>query len=294
MLKPHPVPFMGAHEAVRDLESARVVILPFGYEGGVSYGKGTAAAPEAVLKASHFLELYDEQLDAEPYKIGIFTLPASPMADHAEQVVAELQATLHALLAQDKFVVVIGGDHSITNGYLNALRDRQKPFGVIQLDAHADLRDTYEGSPLSHACTMARALEITPHTLQIGIRSMSSEEARRVKAQGLSLYTMQDWRSGGLDLKAALHRLPADVFLTVDVDVFDWSVIASTGTPEPGGCYWDEALTLLKAVFASKNIIGMDVVELSHNPRDTNSAFAVAKLIYKMIGMRFCKIPSRC
>ena len=292
MLKSHPVPFMGADEAAGNIENARVVILPFGYEGGVSYGKGAAAAPQAVLEASHYLELYDERLEAEPYEIGIFTLPASPMADRAELVVAGLHDTLRPLLAKGKFVVVIGGDHSITNGYLRALSDRQGPFAVIQLDAHADLRDSFEGSPLSHACTMARALEITPHILQIGIRSMSAGEARRVKAQGLSLYTMQDWRGGRLDLKAALDRLPTDVFLTVDVDVFDWSVIASTGTPEPGGCYWDEALSLLETVFAVKNVIGVDVVELSYNPVDTNSAFAVAKLIYKIIGMRFYQPPT--
>ena len=116
---------------------------------------------------------------------------------------------------------------------------------------------------------------------------MSAEEAHRVKEQKLALYTMQDWRKGRLDMKTALDRLPEKVFLTLDVDVFDWSVIACTGTPEPGGCYWDEAMDLLAAVFAAKQIIGVDVVELSHHPRDNNSAFAVAKLIYKMIGWRF-------
>ncbi|MEJ2662183.1 MAG: arginase family protein [Desulfobacteraceae bacterium] len=190
---------------------------------------------------------------------------------------------------QGKFVVVIGGDHSITNGYLRAVRRQYAQFGVIQLDAHADLRDSYDGSPLSHACTMARARELTPHCLQIGIRSMSKAEARRIKEEGLALYTMQDWRNGRLDLGAALDRLPAKVFLTLDVDVFDWSVISDTGTPEPGGCYWQEAMDLLETVFAAKDVIGADVVELSPDPQSSNarSAFAVAKLIYKMIGLRF-------
>lgn len=289
MLKPHPVPFLGGPESAAELDSARVVILPFGYEGGVSYGKGAAAGPRAVLEASHYLELYDEVLDTEPGQIGIFTAADPVIADDPEHMAGQLQALMQALLEQNKFVVVIGGDHSITNGYLRALSRQYTQFGVIQLDAHADLRDSYDGSPLSHACTMARALELTPHCLQIGIRSMSKAEARRIKEEKLAVYTMQDWRKGRLDLKAALDRLPSRIFLTLDVDVFDWSVISHTGTPEPGGCYWDEAIDLLTAIFAAKDIIGMDVVELSQDPRsqDTKSAFAVAKLIYRLIGMRF-------
>jgi N1-aminopropylagmatine ureohydrolase len=289
MLKPHPISFLGDPQSTVELGGARTVILPFGYEGGVSYGRGAAAAPQAVLEASHYLELYDEILEVEPCQVGIFTAAAPEIATDPEKMVGQLQALVQGLQEQDKFVVVIGGDHSITNGYLRALHRRHPQFGVIQLDAHADLRDSYDGSALSHACTMARALELTPHCLQVGIRSMSQAEARRIKEQNLALYTMQDWRKGRLDLRAALDRLPAKVFLTLDVDVFDWSVISDTGTPEPGGCYWDEALELLGAIFAAKEIIGVDVVELSHDnkSRDTKSAFAVAKLIYKMIGWRF-------
>ena len=286
-MKSHHTPFLGMNEAARELENARVVILPVGYEGGVSYGKGAAKAPEAVLKASHYLELYDEVLKTEPYEVGIFTVEAPVLPKSGEQVMTRLQADIQTLLALDKFVVVIGGDHSITNGYLRALRGRVETFAVVQLDAHADLRDAYDGTPLSHACVMARALEITPYTLQIGIRSISAREASRVKDQNLALYTMQDWRQGRMNLRAALDKLPEAVFLTLDVDVFDWSVIASTGTPEPGGCSWDEAMRLLETIFSLKQIIGIDVVELSHNPLDTNSSFAVAKLIYKMIGLQF-------
>jgi agmatinase len=289
MLKSHTVPFLGGPESTAELNRARVVILPFGYEGGVSYGKGAAAGPLAVLEASQYLELYDEVLDTEPYQIGIFTAASPDIAENSEQMAGQLQALVQDLLEQGKFVVVVGGDHSVTNGYLRAISRQYEQFGVIQLDAHADLRDSYDGSTLSHACTMARALELTPHCLQIGIRSMSKEEARRIKRDGLAVYTMQDWRNGRLDLEAALDRLPAKVFLTLDVDVFDWSVISDTGTPEPGGCRWDEAMDLLSTVFAAKDVIGADVVELSHDSRssDNRSAFATAKLIYKMIGWRF-------
>jgi N1-aminopropylagmatine ureohydrolase len=289
MLKSHPIPFLGDPESMVELDSAPVVILPFGYEGGISYGRGAAGGPQAVIEASQYLELYDEILEVEPSQVGIFTLAEPPIAKDPEKMVEQLQALVQPLLERDKFVILVGGDHSITNGYLRALSRQNALFGVIQLDAHADLRESYAGSPLSHACTMARALELTPHCLQIGIRSMSKAEARRIQEQNLALYTMQDWRKGRLDLAAALDRLPPKVFLTLDVDVFDWSVISKTGTPEPGGCYWDEAMDLLGAIFDAKDIIGVDVVELSHDPQsqDTKSAFAVAKLIYKMIGWRF-------
>jgi agmatinase len=284
---PHATPYLGPPEEVSDLETARVVMVPFGYEGGVSYGKGTAAAPEAVLRASHYLELYDEVLDAEPSRVGIATIaePAIPQAPEA--MLDALESVTGQLLDREKFVVVIGGDHSITTGYVRALATRNADFGVLQLDAHSDLRESYEGSRWSHACVMARIREITNRTLQIGVRSMSAPEARRVKTDNLALCTMHRYRSGEFDIHAELARLPERLFITVDVDVFDWSVIASTGTPEPGGMHWDEAMNLLDAVFRAKTVIGFDVVELARRDQDPNSPFATAKLIYKMIGMRY-------
>ncbi|MGA6924519.1 MAG: agmatinase, partial [Desulfosarcina sp.] len=266
---------------------ARVVVLPYGYEGGVSYGKGAGAAPLAVLQASHYLELYDEVLDQEPCRVGIATVDVPAIPDEPLRMIETLETIAGELLDQGKLVAVVGGDHSITSGYVRALAKRHDRFGVLQLDAHADLRDSYEGSPLSHACTMARVRELTPHTLQIGMRSMSAEEAQRVKSKNLAFCTMHRLRKGTFDLEAELARLPERLFITVDVDVFDWSVIAGTGTPEPGGMRWDEAMDLLETVFRTKEVIGFDVVELAPRESDPNSTFAVAKLIYKMIGMRF-------
>lgn len=287
-MKSHATPFLGMPaEAAASIENARVVVVPFGYEGGVSYGKGAAAAPDAVLKASHYLELFDEVLDDEPCRVGIATIAEPEIPDHPAAMRDALASLTGALFDQGKFVVVIGGDHSITGGTVQALADRHAAFGVLQLDAHADLRDSYDGSPLSHACVMARIREITPHTVQIGIRSMSAGESRLVKDQNLSLCTMHRLRKDGFNLAAALRPLPENLFVTVDVDVFDWSVIASTGTPEPGGMLWDECLDLLEVVFRRKTVIGFDVVELAHRDHDPNSPFATAKLIYKMIGMRF-------
>ncbi|MDL2275106.1 agmatinase [Desulfosarcina sp. OttesenSCG-928-G10] len=287
-MTPHPTPFLAPPEDQCQLCTATVAVVPYGYEGGVSYGKGTADAPAAVIDASHYLEFYDEVLDTEPCQVGIATLVQPDIPDDPAAMLDTLSKTVGELLDQNKFVVVVGGDHSITTGYVRALAARHETFGVLQLDAHADLRDQYEGDPLSHACVMARVREITPHTLQIGIRSMSSEEAETVKAENINLCTLHRYRKSGFDLTAALSKLPEKLFITVDVDVFDWSVITSTGTPEPGGMLWDEMMELLETVFRTKTVVGFDVVELSARETDPNSPFAVAKLIYRMIGMRFC------
>jgi agmatinase len=286
-MKSHPTPFLGPPTEYCDPNKARAVVVPFAYEGNVSYGLGAAQGPQAVLEASQQVEFYDDILDAEPFRVGIATpeMPAIP-TDPAEMIASLAQIT-DDLLTKGQFPIVIGGDHSITTGYVQSIAKHHPGFGVIQLDAHADLREAYEDNPLSHASVMARIREITPHTLQIGIRSMAVEEARRVKEENLSFCTMRQWRRGAFDLKAGLAALPEKVFITLDVDVFDWSVIASTGTPEPGGFYWDETLDLLQTIFACKEVVGCDVVELAYRPSDPNSPFAVAKLIYKMIGFKF-------
>ena len=289
-MKPSGISFLGLDPALCDFSKAKVAIVPFGYEGGVSYGRGAAAAPAAVVEASQNLELYDDRLDAEPCQVGITTIAQPEIDDNPKTMLDTLEVMAGELMDQGKFVVVIGGDHSITTGYARALAKRSDNFGVLQLDAHADLRDSYEGNPLSHACTMARVREITPHTLQIGIRSMSLEEARLVERQKLAFCTMERFRRGKFDLARELASLPENLFITVDVDVFDWSVIASTGTPEPGGMVWDEAVDLLEVVFHNKTVIGFDVVELAHRNHDPNSTFATAKLIYKMIGMKYAEM----
>lgn len=270
-------------------DSAKVVILPFPYEGGISYGAGTAKAPDAVLDASSYLELYDEVLDSEPFRMGIATVAPPHIPEEPEAMIQTLYETTRVLLDKGKFVVVIGGDHSISSGYFKAIHECYGQVSVIQLDAHADVRHIYEGSLLSHACVMSRIREISSNTLQIGIRSLSAEEAERIKNEHLAVCFMHEYRSGGFDLDAALERLPDPVFLTLDVDIFDWSVVMSTGTPEPGGLLWDEALSLLHRIFTKKDVLGFDVVELSYQEQDRNSPFAVAKLIYKMLGFKHLK-----
>lgn len=272
-----------------DPQNARVLILPVAYEGGVSYGKGTGSAPQAVLDASHFLEFYDEVLDIEPYKIGISTCAPPELPKEPVQVCETIFHHISNLLDQNKFVVLVGGDHSITTGYIKAVAQRERQFSVIQFDAHSDLRPQYEDNLYSHAAVMSRVREYTQHTLQLGIRSMCVEEAQRIKKENLDVFTMHQIRRGNFNLHRALKKLPDPVYITFDVDAFDWSVIQSTGTPEPGGFLWDEVINMLQIIFETKTVIGFDLVELSYSPHDNNSPFAVAKLLYKMLGFKFLK-----
>lgn len=289
----NPEQFLDPPAEYTVFKNAAAVILPIPYEGGVSYGTGAAGAPDAVIAASKYLEVYDEIIEAEPYRMGITTVTAPEIFPDAERMHAAVVEVMKTLIAQNKFVVMLGGDHSLSIGCFQALLESSDQLSVIQLDAHSDLRDTYEGSRYSHACVMSRLRELTGDTLQIGIRSLSLEEAHKIEEENLAVCTMSAYRNEAFDIDGAIQALPEPVYLTMDVDVFDWSVIRSTGTPEPGGFLWDEALSLLQRIFTQKNVIGIDVVELSHDPYDRNSPFAVAKLIYKMLGFKLAAEVSR-
>ncbi len=289
----HPKAFLAPEEEFSQYETAAAAILPFPYEGGVSYGKGTGEAPDAILDASAYVEFYDEVLKAEPYRMGIATLAAPGIPGTAEGMIQTLYESTSALLQDEKFVVVLGGDHSISSGYFRALREKYGQLSCVQLDAHSDLRPEYEGSPLSHASVMARIREMTPHALQVGIRAMCIEEAQAIAANNWQVCTMHDFRHGLFDLDSAIQALPDPVFITVDVDAFDLSVIATTGTPEPGGFTWDEALGLLRKIFFERNVVGFDVVELSYDPADRFSAFSTARLVYKMLGYKLAAEVAR-
>jgi agmatinase len=279
--------FLGLDSVYTVIDTAKVLIAPVPYEGGISYGTGTAGAPEAVIAASYYLEMYDEIYQQEAYPMGIATLQPLRLSHEHSKMYETIYHHAKMLAATGKLIVMIGGDHSITAPQVKAFHTQHGSLSVIQLDAHADLREQYEGSMLSHACVMARIREITSQTLQLGIRSLSVEEAQRVEQEKLALYTMHDLRSGKLDLDRALDALSDPVYLTIDVDAFDWSVFASTGTPEPGGFLWDEALQLLAQIFKKKRVVAFDIVELAANDHDRNSPFAAAKLIYKLLTFHY-------
>jgi agmatinase len=286
-------PFLAPDPEFTRYDTAAAAILPFPYEGGISYGHGTGAAPRAILEASAYVEFYDEVLKAEPYRMGIATLAAPAIPHDPEGMIATLYESTKALLQDDKFVVVLGGDHSISSGYFKALLEKHGQLSCVQLDAHSDLREEYEGSPLSHASVMARIREMTPHALQLGIRAQCVEEAQAIAANNWPVCTMHDLRKGGFDVDAALAALPDPLFVTVDVDAFDLSVIHTTGTPEPGGFTWDEALELLEKIFMRKNVVGFDLVELAVDENDRNSAFCTARLAYKMLGFKLAAEVAR-
>jgi N1-aminopropylagmatine ureohydrolase len=277
--------FLGLPDHASRLDDAGVVILPVPYEATVSYMGGTRFGPRALLHASRFVELYDHELDAEPYRIGVHTLPALMLSGAGPaKALGELRRAFDALLRTGKFVIMLGGEHSLSGPPILAHADRAKTrkLSVLQLDAHADLRAEYEGTPLSHACVMHRVHE-RAKLVQVGIRSLTPEERsvmRRKRITTVFGHELED--EGWMD--RALAALGPDVYLTVDVDYFDPAEMPATGTPEPGGGRWNPTIRFLDRVFHERNVVGADVVELAPLPGIVAPDVLAAKLVYKLIG----------
>jgi agmatinase len=266
-------------------EASRVAVLPVPFERTTSYGKGTSAGPAAILRASQSMELWDEELGSEPYRLGIATLPAFlPEPFDMEEALAELQEEARCQLAAGKFLVVLGGEHSLTIAPVRATRQVHGEIGVVQFDAHADLREQFEGTPYSHASVMRRVVEDGFPTLAIGIRSLSSPEAALVRERRLPVVWGHELPGAGARLGELLDALPEKVYLTFDIDFFDPSLVPATGTPEPGGGLWYPTLALLRELFRRKTVVAMDLVELAPIGGQPASDFLAAKLIYKCLG----------
>jgi agmatinase len=284
---PLPPRFGALPDELGEMEAARAVILPAGYEATTSYGAGTKDGPEAILRASRSLELYDDELDWEPCEVGIATAPAWEF-DRAtpERPIDQVETLVAAALAAGKFPVLLGGEHSITLGGVRAAQRHSPSLGVLQLDAHADLRDTYEGTPFSHACVMRRVTERAP-VVAVGIRSLSADEARCRPAQAYRRFTAETTLCDASVVDAVVAALPPEIYLTIDLDALDPSVMPSVGTPEPGGLGWYDLLRLLRAVFRARRVVAADVVELAPVPGLIAPDFLAAKLVYKLISYRF-------
>lgn len=284
-----PGDFLGLEPEPRSWEEARAVILPVPYEATTSWGTGTREGPAAILEASRYLELYDEELDAEPHGCGIHTLPPLELTRSSpREAVVQLREVYDELLdvAGDKFVVTLGGEHTISSAPALAWHRRLgEELSVLQLDAHTDLRESHDGTPWSHACVMRRVLDRMPSIVPVGIRSLTAGERELVREQGMEVVFAEEMRSEGW-VEKALSALRDRVYVTFDVDFFDPSLVPATGTPEPGGGDWWQALDLLRAVFRERNVVGADVVELAPGPGQRASATVAAKLVYKMIGYR--------
>ena len=280
--------FLGIPPEESTLEKSRVVILPVPYERTVSYGPGTRNGPTAILEASHYVELYDDELDEEVYRIGIHTLP-SWLPDDMEPAacVEELEKMAASLLAPGRFLLTLGGEHSIAPAPIRAHRARHPKLSVLHFDAHGDLRDTYEGQKNSHACAAHRWVELGIPSVHVGIRSISREEVEYVRKTGTLIVSNREMHRSNAWMERALARLTEEVYVTFDVDFFDGSLVPGTGTPEPGGGTYDQALAILRRVASERKIVGADVVEHAPLPGNRAPDFLVAKLCYKLLGYAF-------
>lgn len=265
---------------------ARIVILPIPYDGTSTWVKGSDKGPEALLDASANMELYDIETDSEVYEHGIYTAPAITEDSSPEAMVEAGKMESLKYIEKGKFLVTIGGEHSISIGPIQAHAKKYKDLTILQIDAHTDLRDSYEGSKNNHACVMARAQDLCP-IVQVGIRSMDIGEKERLDPNRVfwahRIVNCDKW------MDSAIELLTENVYLTVDLDGFDPSIMPSTGTPEPGGLQWYQTLTFLKKVIERKNLVGFDVVELCPNPEERSSDFLAAKLVYKILSYKFAK-----
>jgi agmatinase len=278
--------FLGLEETFTVYEKARAVIVPIPFEQTTSYMQGTRRGPEAIIDASAYVELYDEELESEVYKAGIHSMPPLLFDAHIEDGFNMISEYIDRLLMDDKFPVILGGEHSITFPVVRAFLNHYKQISVLQLDAHADLRDQYENTRFSHACVMRRIYELTPRVEQVGIRSLSREEAEFARERNCAISYAHILHSEGFP-DDIIDRLEDPLFVTIDLDYFDPSLIPATGTPEPGGFFWPETLDFLRRVFTKRNVVGFDVVELSPINGMIHPDFTAAKLIYKLLGYRF-------
>lgn len=283
---PHSIRFLDLEESLSAYDPARAVVLPVPYERTVSYGRGTAAGPQAILQASTQVELYDEVLGTEPCAMGIATLAAlEGLPADAAAAIAVIERHVGSQLAAGKFVLTLGGEHSLTLGPVRAAQAQFGEIGVVQFDAHADLRDTYQGTPYSHACVLRRVVELRLPTLAIGIRALSREEGVLIADRGLATVWGHELSALTLErFRSLLAILPERVYLTFDVDFFDPALLPATGTPVPGGGNWYPTLDLLRELFATKRVVAMDIVELAPQTVHPASDFLTAQLAYKCLG----------
>jgi len=274
----------GGNEVVYDYSESRIIVVPVPYDGTSTWMKGAERGPEAIMEASVNLEFFDVETAGEAHLKGIHTVEPVKADCSPEKLVSAVYERIADLLDDNKFPVVVGGNHTVSIGSIKAFSERFKNISVLQLDAHSDLRNEYEGSVYNHACAMARAREYSP-VIQVGIRSMSAEE-RKFADNGRIFYAHDLYYDKAL-YTSAIGKLDENVYITIDLDVFDPSLIPSTGTPEPGGPDYYEIMHFLKDVARSRNVVGFDVVELCPSPVNKTPDFVAAKIIYQLLSYIF-------
>lgn len=282
-----PGNFAEIPDSFSSYKDSKVVIVPFPYEKTTCYIKGTEKGPDAIIKASAEIELYDEEL-GNIFEAGICTLKELKIDKKPEEMSGIAYNHSKNLLKDDKFIATLGGEHSITSGIVKAHKEKYNDLSVLQIDAHADLRDEFEGNKHSHACAMRRTIEICP-VIPVGIRSLSFEEAEFIKEKKLKVFWAKEIVDNDKWFDEAISRLSKNVYITFDLDGLDPSIMPSVGTPEPGGLGYYQILRFLKKVCEKRNVVGFDVVELCPNKNNLAPDFTAARLVYKLIGYKFGK-----
>lgn len=280
--------YAGIPDKYARLDQAQVVLIPVPYDETSTWQKGADKGPEAFLNASENMELFDIETHTEVYKKGVYLAPPVSEKSSPEKMVEAVYKTTRNYLQQDKFVTLVGGEHSVSIGSIKAFNENFPDLTVLQIDAHADLRPEYEGSSCNHACAVYEASKNT-NLIQVGIRSMDSQELEHMDEN--RVYFAHDLYDEWMD--DAIGQMTPNVFITIDLDAFDPSILPSTGTPEPGGLFWYETLEFLRMIFKKKNVVGFDIVELCPNPQEKSSDFLAAKLYYKMLSYKFKYLNSK-
>jgi agmatinase len=282
-----PSQFGGAVPTPRSFAESKAAILPIPFDRTTSYGKGTSAGPRELLLASAQVELWDEELGVDVHAHGMFTAPELDLSAHGlDESMAEIGRVAGQFLDAGKFLITLGGEHSITSPIVGAVAARHKGVSVLQIDAHADLRDTYLEEKHSHACAMRRTLDHAP-LVQVGIRNISEEEAQVLSDLKTKIFYDWNMRNDAQWVERVVAALSDTVYITIDLDGLDPGLIPAVGTPEPGGLSWRELTTLLRRIFETKRVVACDVVELCPIPGLASPNFVAARLVYKLLTYKY-------
>lgn len=276
--------YAGIPDELAKLDRAKIVLIPVPYDGTSTWQKGADKGPEAFLEASKNMELYDIETDTEVYKQGVFLADAVLEKSSPEAMVDAVHKTTKEYIKRNKFVTLFGGEHSISIGSIRAFNELFDDLTVLHIDAHADLRQEYEGSSCNHACAVYEASQNT-NLIQVGIRSMDVLEKTVMDED--KTYFAHEMATDEYWVDNVIDQCGDNVFITFDLDALDPSILPATGTPEPGGLFWYETMDFLKRVFSERNVVGFDIVELCPIQNDKSSDFLASKLYYKMLSYKF-------
>ena len=284
-----PFNFGALPHELADYNKAKVVVLPVPYDGTTSYKPGTRDGPHAIIDASRVIEFYDEEAKKNFSEVGICTLDELEIVNDAKQVIDRVYESTKTLLEDQKKIVMIGGEHSLTSGAVRAFKEKFSDLSVLHVDANADMADLNGDSKWDHGCVARRVHEMCPVVL-VGIRSLDEEQAKFIEKEKIPIYWAHKTLTGSdAWMDEAIAKLSDNVYLTVDLDAFDPSIMPSVGTPQPGGFDWFTLLKFLRKLSKTKNVVGFDVMEFMPIPQMHSPDFIAAKLVYKLIGEFFCK-----